>query len=227
MVLAALIAFGKLRHHAEAWLAFAVGSLVAAALLGMIPEALEGGLAPDALGAWLLLGLWLFFLLEKYARRGQQRDTPLPAAVPMVILGDGLHNFVDGVLIAAAYLADPHLGIATALAVTLHEIPQELGDFMVLLAAGLSRSRALVLNLLSGFATLAGGLAGYLVLDGARAALPAVLTVAAASFLYIAISNLIPLLHGRIGLRAGLAQSILMAIGGSAVFLGHAFSHAH
>lgn len=227
VVLAALIGFGALRHRADAWLAFAVGALAVAALLGMIPEALERGLSPDALGAWLLLGLGLFFLLEKFARRMPRGNTSLHAAVPMIVLGDGVHNFVDGVLIAAAFLADPHLGIATALAVTLHEIPQELGDFMVLVAAGLSRRRALALNLLSGLATVAGGLAGYFILDEARAALPVVLVLAAASFLYIAASSLIPVLHKQVGLRAVLAQSVLMAAGGSAVFIGHTFSHAH
>lgn len=227
VLLAALVAWGVVKPRLDTWLAFAVGALASAALLGMIPEALERGLEPQALGAWLAVGLGGFFLLDKLARARHAHDAPLRAVVPAIVLGDGLHNFVDGVLIAAAFLADPHLGIVTAVAVALHEIPQELGDFAVLVAAGLSRRRALLLNLASGLATVAGGATGFLLLDSAEAALPIVLALAAASFLYIAVASLIPVLQTRRSLRAGVWQSALILAGGGTVFLGHAASHAH
>lgn len=227
VLLAALVAWGLVKPRLDTWLAFAVGALLAAALLGMMPEALARGLSPQALGGWIAAGLGGFFLLDKFARGRHAHDGPLRAVVPAIVLGDGLHNFVDGVLIAAAFLADPHLGLATTVAVALHEIPQELGDFAVLVAAGLSKSRALLLNLLSGLATVAGGLAGYWLLDSAQAALPVVLALAAASFLYIAIANLVPVLQTRHGLQAGLWQGALVVAGGGAVLLGHAARHAH
>lgn len=227
VLLAALLAWGLVKPRLDTWLAFASGALLAAALLGMLPEALERGLAPDALGAWLAVGFAAFFLLDKFARAQHAHDTPLRAIVPAIVLGDGLHNFVDGVLIAAAFLADPHLGLATTVAVALHEIPQELGDFAVLVAAGLSKRRALLLNLASGLATVAGGLAGYVLLESAQAALPVVLVLAAASFLYIALASLTPVLQTRLSLRAGLWQAALMAAGGGAVFLGQVSGHAH
>lgn len=227
VLLAALLAWVLVKPRLDTWLAFASGALLAAALLGMLPEAMEQGLAPDAMGAWLAVGLAAFFLLDKFVRAQHTQNTPLRAIVPAIVLGDGLHNFVDGVLIAAAFLADPHLGLATTVAVALHEIPQELGDFAVLVAAGLSRRRALLLNLASGLATLAGGLAGYYLLESAQATLPVVLVLAAASFLYIALAGLTPVLQTRLSLRAGLWQAALMAAGGSAVFLGDAVAHAH
>lgn len=227
VLLAAGMAWGWVKPRPETWLAFAVGALTAAALLGMIPEALERGLDAHQLGGWLAIGLGAFFLLDKLARARHTHDGPLRAVVPAIVLGDGLHNFVDGVLIAAAFLADPHLGFATAVAVALHEIPQELGDFAVLVAAGLSKRRALLLNLASGLATVAGGATGYLLLDSAQAVLPVVLTLTAASFLYIAIASLVPVLHTRHGLAASAWQGALMLAGGSAVFFGHALGHAH
>lgn len=227
VLLAALLAWGIVKPRFDTWLAFAVGALLAAALFGMIPEALERGLDPQALGIWLAVGLGAFFLLDKLARARYTHDGPLRAAVPAVVLGDGLHNFADGVLIAAAFLADPHLGVATAVAVALHEIPQEMGDFTVLVAAGLSKRRALMLNLASGAATVAGGLAGYLLLDSAQAALTGVLPLAAASFLYIAIASLVPMLHTRHGLAASVWQGALMLVGGGAVTLSQAIGHAH
>jgi len=227
VLLAALVAWGILRPRLDTWLAFAVGALLAAALFGMVPKALEHGIDPHTLGAALAAGLAAFFLLDKIARARHAHDAPLRAVVPAIVLGDGLHNFVDGVLIAAAFLVDPALGLVTAMAVAMHEIPQELGDFAVLVAAGLSKQRALALNLLSGLATVVGGLVGYYLLATAQAALPVVLGVAAASFVYIAIAGLVPVLQARPGLRAGVWQGALILAGGGAVFLGHAMGHAH
>lgn len=131
----------------------------------------------------------------------------------MIIIGDGMHNFVDGVLIAAAFLTDWKLGWATAIAVTAHEIPQEISDFMVLLDGGLSKSRALFLNALSGAAMTLGGVLGWLTLEHARDAIPYALTLAAASFIYIAVADLVPELQQRRQLRDTVLQLGLMSLG--------------
>lgn len=232
VLLAGSLALTVLRRHADHLVSFAVGALLAAAFLGMLPHAQEAGLSPGQTGGWVLIGLLAFFLLEKAAlwrhNHGEGAgNCALKATVPMVVIGDGLHNFVDGVAIAAAFLADTHLGIATAAAILLHEIPQELADFMVLLAAGLDRRRALLLNLLSGTSMIAGGVLGYFLLGDAQSALPVVLALAAASFIYIAISDLVPHLQRQYGLRNGLAQVLLIGMGASALLLGGMLSHAH
>jgi zinc and cadmium transporter len=232
VLLAATLALTVLRRYANLMVSFAVGALLTAAFIGMLPHALESGLPAEQVGAWVLAGLLGFFLLEKstlwrHSHGGDMHTCELKSVVPMVVIGDALHNFVDGVAIAAAFMVDTHLGIATAVAILLHEIPQELADFMVLLAAGLSRRRALLLNLLSGAATVAGGVLGYFMLGDARPMLPIVLALAAASFIYIAVSDLVPHLQRQPGLGASALQLLLIGTGGVAVLLGHIMAHAH
>ena len=196
---AALLSLTVLARWAPRLVSFSVGVLLAAAFLDILPEAAQQ-LPFHEVGATVLAGIFLFFALEKtalwrhdHAHQGIA-DTPHPTGL-MIVLGDGLHNFVDGVLIAAAFLQDPALGIATAIAVIAHEIPQEVGDFMVLLAAGYSRQRALLLNAVSGSMAVAGGLLGYLVLQDVQGAIPYLLALAAASFIYIAVADLVPALQ--------------------------------
>lgn len=232
VLLAGSLALTVLQRHADLLVSFAVGTLLGAAFLGMIPHAQEAGLSTHQTGAWVLIGLLVFFLLEKSTlwRHSHCDDThacALKATVPMVVIGDGLHNFVDGVAIAAAFMLDTHLGIVTAAAILLHEIPQELADFMVLLAAGLSRGRALLLNLLSGVAMMAGGVIGYFLLGDARQVLPIVLALAAASFIYIAVSDLVPHLQRQSGLRSSAWQLLLIGVGVGAMLLGDIAGHAH
>lgn len=232
VLLAATLALTVLRRYANLMLSFAVGALLTAAFIGMLPHALESGLPAGKVGAWVLAGLLGFFLLEKstlwrHSHDGDTHAGKLKTIVPMVVIGDALHNFVDGVAIAAAFMVDTHLGMATAAAILLHEIPQELGDFMVLLAAGLSRRRALTLNLLSGAATVAGGVLGYFMLADAQSMLPIVLALAAASFIYIAISDLVPHLQHQAGLRASALQVLLIATGGATVLFAQLVPHAH
>jgi zinc and cadmium transporter len=192
---AALVAFAVLERWVPRLVSFAVGALLGAALLNLLPEALESSVGPRAVFATLLVGLLVFFMLEKLA------------------------NFVDGVLIAAAFLTDPTLGWATAVAVIAHEVPQEVGDFMVLLHAGYTRRRALWLNALSSLASVLGGLLGYFALKAALPALPYVLAFAAAGFLYIAVADLIPNLHRRFAIKDALSQVALIAIGVAIVAL--------
>ncbi len=131
----------------------------------------------------------------------------------MILVGDTFHNFVDGVLIAAAFMADVQLGIVTALAIIAHEIPQEVGDFLILLHSGYSKTRALVFNLLTSAATLVGGLLAYFALQSMQNLIPVFLGLAAASMIYVAVADLIPGLHKRIGLAATLEQAGLIAAG--------------
>lgn len=230
--LAALLSLTWLPRFADRSLAFAVGVLLAFALLSLLPEALELGLEPTRAGQLLLAGIVAFFLLEKAALwrhdHSHGADAAHPPRVAMIVLGDGLHNFVDGVLIAAAFLADPGLGWATAIAVLSHELPQEIGDFMVLLSAGVGKARALTLNALSGVAMVFGGVAGYFALDGMQAAVPYVLVIAAASFIYIAVADLVPELHRHRHLGNAGGQLALLAAGIGTVYLIGLFAqHSH
>lgn len=234
VLLAASVALTVLRRYASVLVSFAVGAMLTTVWLDLIPEALALGLPPNSVGGWILLGLLAFFLLEKLAlwrhdhsghAHGHDAPSHAHGIAPMIVVGSGLHHFVDGVLIAAAFLANQHLGIATALAVILHEIPHEMGDFMVLLSTGMARRRALLLNALSGAAMMAGGVIGYLTLGQIRSALPQVLALAAASFMYIAIADLVPLLHRHRVAGAGLWQTALLTMGGGTVMLGIYWAH--
>jgi zinc and cadmium transporter len=143
----------------------------------------------------------------------------------LIVVGDTIHNFVDGVLIAAAFLADFRLGLTTTLAVIMHEIPQEIGDFMVLLHAGYARSRAFALNLAVSFASVAGGVLGYLVLDRAHALVQYALALAAACFIYIAIADLIPHLHRQNRREELWWQIVLIAAGVGTIGILGAWLH--
>jgi zinc and cadmium transporter len=228
---------------------FAIGALLGAALLALLPHALESPGIEDAheILVVVLLGLLGFFLLEKLViwrhchveecevhggahaghahsratiERAQQR-----AAGNLILVGDGIHNFVDGVLIAAAFLTDIELGVVTSIAVIAHEIPQEIGDFAILLNSGYSRARALAFNVLASLTTVIGGVLAYFSLAAAEQAVPYVLAVAAASFLYVAVADLIPGLHRRPELGATLKQFALIAAGVALIFFVH--SHMH
>ena len=194
---AALLSLTLLGRVASRMTSFSVGVLLAAALINLLPEALET-LKPDVVGGTLLAGLLTFFVLEKLALwrhdHSQEASTSSPAGL-MIVLGDGVHNFADGVLIAAAFLQSPALGVTTAIAVIAHEVPQEVGDFMILLDSGYSKRRALLLNTLSSLAAVAGGVLGWLALSHASGVVPYVLCVAAASFLYVAVADLMPALQ--------------------------------
>jgi zinc and cadmium transporter len=203
---------------------YAVGAMLAVAFLNLLPEAFGQADSTEGLFAATLGGVLAFFLLEKAAlwrhRHGDGPDGHAGHAHPgrrsagiLIVIGDGFHNFVDGVLIAAAFLTDTRLGVTTTLAIIAHEVPQEIGDFMVLLNSGFSRRSALTLNVLSSLTSLAGGVLGFYALDGMRAATPYVLVVAAASFIYIAVADLIPDLHRARGVRETLWQIALVATG--------------
>jgi zinc and cadmium transporter len=217
---------------------FATGTLLAAAFLGLIPHALEGA-GPEAVhhvGLALLAGILLFFLLEKFVLWRHCHDDPCEmhspthdardrASANLILAGDTFHNLLDGVLVAAAFMTNPQLGIVTALAVFAHEIPQEVGDLAILLHGGFSRARALTLNLISSLTSVVGGVIAYFALGTALEFLPYALAFAAASFIYVAVADLIPGLHRRVDLRASLGQVLFIALGVALVFFTHQGMH--
>jgi zinc and cadmium transporter len=203
---------------------FAIGALLGAAFLEVIPHAFEHG-EPHQAAAAILGGIFAFFVLEKlllwrhcHTENCEVHD-PHAAAHDrgrsglFIIVGDTIHNFVDGLLIAAAFLQSTELGIITALAIIAHEIPQEVGDFLILLHSGYTRARALAMNLLSSLATVAGGLIGYFALRAVAEWEATLLGVVGASMIYVAVADLIPGLHRRPELRDTASQALLIALG--------------
>lgn len=223
LVVASVILLVKdgLRAKLLPWLvSYAVGALLGSSMLTILPETLEQ-LSPYQVFATLLGGILLFFVLEKLVlwRHCHTHDCEVhEGSVVSVIVGDAFHNFVDGAVIGAAVLTSVPLGISTAVAVAAHEIPQELGDFAILLHAGYSRGRAMALNLLSAAASVVGAIAALVAFDVIPSTLPYFLVLAAASFLYVAMADLIPGLHrGRTD--AGSLRQILLIAAGVATML--------
>lgn len=223
---AGLLSFTALSAMVPRMVSYAVGAMLGAAFLHLLPEAFMQADSIEALFATTLGGLLGFFLLEKAAlwrHRHHHGDEEVHGhahvelrkkpVVTLIVVGDGFHNFVDGVLIASAFVTDPVLGVAAAVALIAHEVPQEVGDFMVLLDCGLSRSKALMLNLASSATGVIGGVAGYFALGNAQHVTPYVLALAASSFIYIAVADLIPGLHRAMDARSTAWQIALIALG--------------
>jgi len=233
LLAAALLSFALLSRWLAPMVSYAAGVLLAAAFLHLLPEAFSQADSIEGLFAVTLAGLLGFFLLEKAAlwRHGHDHlgegGHHHGRTGMLIVVGDGFHNFVDGVLIAAAFMTDTALGVATTLAIIAHEIPQEVGDFMVLLHAGYSRRKALLLNFASSLMSVAGGVLGYLALDDAREATPYVLVLAAASFIYIAVADLIPDMHRRNDGRSTVLQVVFIAAGIGTILLSHTLLHSH
>ncbi|HUL10585.1 MAG TPA: ZIP family metal transporter [Methylococcaceae bacterium] len=205
---------------------FALGALLSVAFLDLLPHAVENvGVAKvQGLFATVLIGLLSFFLLEKLLLWRHCHTTDCEAHIHMdehshqpagtlIVLGDGIHNFVDGVLIAAAFLTDLNLGIVTSLAVAAHEIPQEVGDFAILLQSGCSRPKAFFYNMLSSLGTVLGGVLAYFSLENVHEVLPYFLALAASSFIYVSVADLIPTLHKKTHAEATVQQMALIVAG--------------
>ena len=222
-----MFSFTLLSKVVERMVSLSVGIMLSTSLLHALPEAFESHASARSLFATLLAGLLAFFLLEKLAimrhshhhegdghhhHHGHDKHEAGKAGW-MILVGDGMHNFTDGILIAAAFMANPELGLVTALAIIAHEIPQEIGDFIVLLSAGFSRTRAYVYNLLCSLLAIAGGLLGYYTLDRASELIPYVLVFASSGFIYIAVSDLMPQMQRRATLRESVPQVLLIASG--------------
>ena len=225
LVASSLLLFtDKIRTRLIPWLvSYAVGALLGVALLALLPEALET-LSPANVFGTLLAGILTFFVLERLVllRHCHTDECHVHGATaPLVLFGDAFHNFIDGVIVCTAVLTSVPLGINTAIAVAAHEIPQEVGDIAVLLAAGYSRRRALILNVVSGSSGLLGALVAYTGVSFLPNVRPFVLAFSSASLLYIAMSDLIPDLHrGQIE-RGSARQVLLIAAGiGTVVLFG-------
>ena len=235
VLIAAALTVHVLGRVVKSLVSLSAGLLLGTALLLVLPEAFESSAGPQALFITLLLGLMFFFLLEKAElyRHGHHHEGDDPhhdhhhgfdaeqagRGGWSVLVGDSIHNFCDGVIIAAAFLTDVRLGVVTAMAVIAHEIPQEVGDYVVLLNAGFSKTKALVYNALSGLAAVLGGVLGYFVVGPWEALFPYLLVVAASSFIYVAVADLLPQLQRRLPMRQTLAQIAWIGAG-----LGLAFA---
>lgn len=240
---------------------YAIGALLGASFLEVLPHAVEASGNADLTCAIVLGGILLFFVLEKLVlwrhchheqceghelvpkpELGKYRlAAPAPEKYAktavhshdhgrsgmLIMVGDAFHNCVDGVLIAAAFMQDVRLGVITGLAIIAHEIPQEIGDYLILLNSGYSRLRAFLINLFSSFATLAGGLLAYFGLSAIQGVVPALLGLAAASMIYVAVADLIPGLHKRTELRATLQQISLILLGVASIYVTQQFAHHH
>jgi zinc and cadmium transporter len=206
----------RVRQRLVPWLvSYAVGALLGVALLALLPEALTQ-LAPGAVFTTLLVGIVIFFILEKLVllRHCHTDECEVHGATaPLVFIGDAFHNFLDGAIICTAVMTSVPLGVNTAIAVAAHEIPQEVGDVAILLASGYSRRRALLLNVVTGLSGIAGALVAYLAVEVIPSVRPFILAMSSASLLYIAMSDLIPDLHrGEIDANAA-RQVVLIGAG--------------
>ena len=245
-VLSTMAAGATLRLDASwipGFVSFAVGALLGAVFLELLPHALEGAPAATVM-LTVLMGLLAFFLLEKLvlwrhahghdehsdARAETEHEHALHAhQAPvagrpglMILIGNSVHGFCDGIVIAAAFLADTALGIATTLAIVAHAVPQQVGDFAVLLHSGFNRAKAFAYNVATGVATLAGALAAYAALADMQQVLPHVLALAAASLLYVAVADLIPSLHRRAEPVETVKQMSWITLGIAVIATAHA-----
>lgn len=221
---AAAVTFVAGSNQVNILISYAIGALLGAAFLEILPHAMEHG-DPHRLAGTVLFGILVFFVLEKLvlwrhchhdhceAHEAQAPTHDHGRSGLLILVGDTFHNFVDGVLIAAAFLENTELGIVTALAIIAHEIPQEVGDFLILLHSGYSRMRALAFNLLSSLATLVGAMLAYFALSELTEWIPSLLGLAAASMIYVAVADLIPGLHKRTELKATVQQVLLIGLG--------------
>ena len=252
-VLSLLVAAALTLNTRASWLSmlvsYAIGALLGAAFLNTLPEAFELSENPTQVTSIVLMGILLFFILEKLvlwrhchledcevhapsqgvvATAANQHDHDHGRSGMMIIIGDTFHNFVDGILIAAAFMVDVQLGIITSIAIIAHEIPQEAGDFVILLNSGYKRSTAFLLNLLSSLATLVGGVLAYFLLHNMDFLILPLLSLASASMIYVAMSDLIPGLHKRPEIRVTIQQVALILLGIGTIWLvGDIFAHGH
>jgi zinc and cadmium transporter len=233
VLIAASLTVGVLTRLVRHLVSLSAGVLLGTALLHVLPEAFDSRADTHELFLTLLGGLLFFFLLEKaelyrhthhHEGDGHHHHHQFDAEQAgrggwSILVGDSIHNFCDGIIIAAAFLTDPGLGLVTALAIIAHEIPQEVGDTIVLLNAGFSRRKALLYNALSGLAAVVGGLVGYFVVGPWEALFPYLLVVASSSFIYVAVADLLPQLQRRLPWRETVSQLAWLAAGLGLVML--------
>lgn len=253
VLIAALFALNAQRQWVPLLVSYAIGALLGAVFLELLPHAVEVAPNVEAMTGTILFGILLFFTLEKLVlwrhchgdhceahalhdeahcpdtnsskkfkpatqapsimAKASQHDHDGGRSGMMIMIGDTFHNFVDGILIAAAFMIDVQLGLVTALAIIAHEIPQEIGDFLILLHSGYSKKKALLFNMFSSLATMVGGLLAYAFLQTMQSWVPYILSLAVASMLYVAVADLIPGLHRRTAIKDTLQQIALILLG--------------
>lgn len=236
---AALFAFSARASMVPLLVSYAIGALLGAVFLEILPHAFELNDVHTMAGT-VLFGILLFFTLEKLVlwRHCHHTDecevhgvheghTDHGRSGMMIMVGDTFHNFVDGILIAAAFMVDVQVGVVTSVAIIAHEIPQEVGDFLILLHSGYTRRQAFAFNLLSSLATLVGGVLAYFALQSLQGAVPYLLGIAAASMIYVAVADLIPGLHKRPEIKATIQQVTLIALGIASIWLTGALLGGH
>jgi zinc and cadmium transporter len=264
---AAFFALNTHTSRVPMMVSYAIGALLGAVFLEILPHAFHEASSPESMAATILAGILLFFILEKlvlwrhchgdhcevHAMHSEQNcpdihprkinhtqskyrlvDESKPSVIlkpeqnhahdsgrsgMMIMIGDTFHNFVDGILISAAFMVDIKLGLVTALAIIAHEIPQEVGDFLILLHSGYTKKQALIFNLVSSLATVVGALIAYFSLQSVQSWIPSILGLAAASMLYVAVADLIPGLHKRTGFKETVQQVSLILLGVSSIWL--------
>jgi zinc and cadmium transporter len=249
-VMAGLFAIKAKASQVPMLVSYAVGALLGAAFIEVLPHAFEKSDSIQATAATVLFGILGFFILEKlvlwrhcHVEECEAHDPHLPSPPKndhnahghkhhdhgrsglMILVGDTFHNFVDGVLIAAAFMADIQLGIVTAIAIIAHEVPQEVGDFLILLHSGYSKGKAMLLNVIASAAMVIGGVLAYFTLQVAEALVTPLLALAAASMLYVAVADLIPGLHRRPELAATAQQVLLIGLGIATIWLVGEWAH--
>ena len=254
---ASLFAMYAKAAHIPVLISYAVGALLGAVFIELLPHAFQVADSMQSMAATILGGILLFFVLEKlvlwrhchleqceahdpsvhdHGHAPARSSGQLPAhngghdhgrSGLMILIGDTFHNFVDGILVAAAFLANTELGVVTAIAIIAHEIPQDVGDFLILLHSGYSKRMALALNMLSSVAMVVGGVLAYFALQTLEQWVPPLLGVAAASMLYVAVADLIPGLHRRAELAATAQQVFLIGLGIGTIWLVGELAHSH
>ncbi|HTS54163.1 MAG TPA: ZIP family metal transporter [Burkholderiales bacterium] len=235
VVAAAAFALSARPSQVSLLISYAIGTLLGAAFLEILPHAFELSASAERVSATVLVGILLFFVLEKLMLwrhhheepdedQHDQRDHGRIAT--MVIVGDTFHNCVDGVIIAGAFLVSVELGIITALAIITHEVPQEVGDFLVLLHSGYSKVRAFAFNILSSVAMFVGGVLAYYGLQTVHQWVPLLLGIAAASMIYVSVADLIPGLHQRRELGATMQQVLLILAGIATIWVVGSLAHS-
>lgn len=202
---------------------FAVGSLLGGAFIHLLPEAFASDLNPLAVSASVLAGIILFFILEKFFRwrhcHHETTDDHVHPVVPMNIFGDAMHNLIDGVLIGVSYAVSIPLGMATTVAVLLHEIPQEIGDFGILIHGGLTVKKALMFNFASALTAVVGVVLALMIGTAMEGVVLYFLPMTAGCFIYIAGSDLIPELHHNTDVKISILQ-LLALLGGIVIMFG-------
>ncbi|AKO64516.1 ZIP zinc transporter [Methylophilales bacterium MBRSG12] len=235
LTLAYLFSKLKMVNYADYFVSFAVGTLLGAAFLEIIPHAYELSRDLHQISLIVLIGILVFFILEKLLVwrhcHGSHCENHSPVVNhdvkkgSILIIGDCFHNFIDGILISSAFIVDINLGLITALAIIVHEIPQEISNFSILINSGYSLSRTLVMNIVTGCAMILGAILAYFVLNDLEFLIPMILAFAASSMIYVAISDLIPSLHQKVEIKQTLQQTFSIFLGVLIIYFLHSLIH--